>query len=489
MICFTCLGQGSFPENGLDGANGPPDEVVPISPEPCVNHARIANHNSVDSFSQTPVVEVPVVVERHTIFMSKSEKAVQCDVTTVDSSTNTPTLCTPPARHRRSQSTRSRSLSPAEQAYMTSNTNSLLESSVHMDGDVLREVYANQGAIPKVLVHNARQHENRSPIVAVDGGREPGRTDKGVGGPGDGLLTNGVRPLWPSSQPPQGIKYIDEDNEDVGNCGERKVGNGVTDHSPSDISAKGTQTLHPTSSDGVEQNLALYFGFDYDKDSSDSVKSLATTPQEPQRRIVLQECKPDTCSTSKSSSSSSSSSSKSKVKESVKSHIKEKVTRECRVPSISNILESLRGVTEGPRTSPQITPKFPKLSKHKSQERETMSSDEGMCRGEFPDSGDVECLGSASLPASPVHRPITRQHRRTRSKGDIPVTKNKVQSPLPHRRIKNHKTVDSSDEEVLLSGDEITTSHNYKNLETFQKAQLKQKVCCISFLLFYSKFL
>ena len=48
----------------------------------------------------------------------------------------------------------------------------------------------------------------------------------------------------------------------------------------------------------------------------------------------------------------------------------------------------------------------------------------------------------------------------------------------------NSKAVESSDEEVLLSGDEVTTSENYKNLETFQKAQLTKKVrSCIPFLI------
>ena len=63
-----------------------------------------------------------------------------------------------------------------------------------------------------------------------------------------------------------------------------------------------------------------------------------------------------------------------------------------------------------------------------------------------------------------------------RSKQEL-STSGKV--PLSHRRLKNirqSKSVESSDEEVLHSGDEVTTSENYKNLETFQKAQLSKKV-------------
>jgi len=41
----------------------------------------------------------------------------------------------------------------------------------------------------------------------------------------------------------------------------------------------------------------------------------------------------------------------------------------------------------------------------------------------------------------------------------------------------NSYVADSSDDELMaLSLDEVTTSENYRNLETFQKAQLNKKV-------------
>ncbi|XP_074661858.1 tubby-related protein 4-like [Tubulanus polymorphus] len=79
---------------------------------------------------------------------------------------------------------------------------------------------------------------------------------------------------------------------------------------------------------------------------------------------------------------------------------------------------------------------------------------------------------STSLPATP-----TKLARKRLNRTDV-IGKHKIQSPLFHRRWKNVKNiVESSDEEYLCSGDEIMTySHNYKDLETFQKAQLRLKI-------------
>ena len=51
---------------------------------------------------------------------------------------------------------------------------------------------------------------------------------------------------------------------------------------------------------------------------------------------------------------------------------------------------------------------------------------------------------------------------------------------MRHRLRSNSRPFDSSDEEHTMSAEEITTSENYRNLETFQKAQLNKKVGHIS---------
>ena len=85
---------------------------------------------------------------------------------------------------------------------------------------------------------------------------------------------------------------------------------------------------------------------------------------------------------------------------------------------------------------------------------------------------------SASLPTSPVRKIASPQHKKSKSKQDI--TKSDHRSPLrrKHKKNKNYnQAVDSSDDEMSSNGERInTTCENYKNLETFQKAQLNKKV-------------
>lgn len=89
---------------------------------------------------------------------------------------------------------------------------------------------------------------------------------------------------------------------------------------------------------------------------------------------------------------------------------------------------------------------------------------------------------SASLPASPVHRPVVSAMRQSAATPLLGRTR--LQSPLTGRRrlnvntgVVNSYVADSSDDELMaLSLDEVTTSENYRNLETFQKAQLNKKV-------------
>jgi len=101
---------------------------------------------------------------------------------------------------------------------------------------------------------------------------------------------------------------------------------------------------------------------------------------------------------------------------------------------------------------------------------------------------------STSLPASPVHRPAVSA---TRQSAATPLLgRTRLQSPLTGRRRLNVNTnvvntyvADSSDDELMaLSLDEVTTSENYRNLETFQKAQLNKKVV-IYLLLFINHFI
>jgi len=94
---------------------------------------------------------------------------------------------------------------------------------------------------------------------------------------------------------------------------------------------------------------------------------------------------------------------------------------------------------------------------------------------------------STSLPASPVHRPAVSTARQSAATPLLGRTR--LQSPLAGRRrlnvnasSVNSYVADSSDDELMaLSLDEVTTSENYRNLETFQKAQLNKKVVfCLS---------
>lgn len=76
-----------------------------------------------------------------------------------------------------------------------------------------------------------------------------------------------------------------------------------------------------------------------------------------------------------------------------------------------------------------------------------------------------------SSPASPAP---TKKGKRPQSAS--PIRKHLLSSPLLGRRSRKAKLTESSDDEVAQSGDEVVNSKNYKDLETFQKAQLRQKV-------------
>ncbi|XP_050392635.1 tubby-related protein 4 [Patella vulgata] len=93
----------------------------------------------------------------------------------------------------------------------------------------------------------------------------------------------------------------------------------------------------------------------------------------------------------------------------------------------------------------------------------------------FSNGSDIEILQSASLPASPIRcsklDSPTRKLREEVLKG-----KCKHLSPMFKRRSKHQAHIDSSEEDLLLTIEKINGGTNYKNLETFQKSQLKQKI-------------
>ncbi|XP_065157331.1 LOW QUALITY PROTEIN: tubby-related protein 4-like [Atheta coriaria] len=76
-----------------------------------------------------------------------------------------------------------------------------------------------------------------------------------------------------------------------------------------------------------------------------------------------------------------------------------------------------------------------------------------------------------SQPASPAP---SKKGKRPQSAS--PIRKNLLSSPLLGRRNRKNKNLESSDDEVTASGDEVCNGTNYKDLETFQKAQLRQKL-------------
>lgn len=63
-----------------------------------------------------------------------------------------------------------------------------------------------------------------------------------------------------------------------------------------------------------------------------------------------------------------------------------------------------------------------------------------------------------------------------RPQSSSPIRKNLLSSPLLGRKNKKKQLQESSDDEITASGDEVYNGTNYKDLESFQKAQLRQKV-------------
>ncbi|XP_033739406.1 tubby-related protein 4-like [Pecten maximus] len=90
---------------------------------------------------------------------------------------------------------------------------------------------------------------------------------------------------------------------------------------------------------------------------------------------------------------------------------------------------------------------------------------------------DFEINHSASLPASPIRRSPKGDSPTRKLREEVLKGKCKHYSPIFKRKSKYSATqIESSDEDLSSSVEEIRFSHNYKNLESFQKAQFKQKL-------------
>ncbi|GLH10856.1 Protein king tubby 1 [Gryllus bimaculatus] len=83
---------------------------------------------------------------------------------------------------------------------------------------------------------------------------------------------------------------------------------------------------------------------------------------------------------------------------------------------------------------------------------------------------------SPRLPRSSPASPAPSKKANKRNQSSSPIRKHLLNSPLLNRRQRKSKTTESSDDEVVHSGDEVFNGKNYRDLESFQKAQLRQKL-------------
>ncbi|KDR14163.1 Tubby-related protein 4 [Zootermopsis nevadensis] len=83
---------------------------------------------------------------------------------------------------------------------------------------------------------------------------------------------------------------------------------------------------------------------------------------------------------------------------------------------------------------------------------------------------------SPRLPRSSPASPAPSKKCSKRNQSSSPIRKHLLNSPLLSRRHRKSKTTESSDDEVVQSGDEVFNGKNYRDLESFQKAQLRQKL-------------
>ena len=360
---------------------------------------------------------------------------------------------------KRSPSFKGQSLSPAEQLPFTSN--SLVDGA--LDAQFLsREAYTNQGAIPKTC----------KPIVSTNILEECNvvKTSNSVLSSQSCVMhhhhnaaSSDSKPEisgW-TAQPAHDIKYIDDEEEchhgdqTVTRPVQRLVAGSPGSASNSSLSKDAYSRTAYSEMNGVELNGLVQ----------------PTGPKVTQKRLVLAQPKPPKHRDSKHKNES----------------IKNAVTS---VPPSSvewrksQSLELLPGAVDGSglgenddRTSPpegdttcpmmyayNLMKKGEIELKKLINDIETTSAEiEADISRTRRKSCDDRKLHSTSLPSSPARK--SSNHRKC-----------KIRSPLLSRKVKSHKGLDSSDEEGTFSAEDITTSENYRNLETFQKAQLKLKV-------------
>ena len=88
----------------------------------------------------------------------------------------------------------------------------------------------------------------------------------------------------------------------------------------------------------------------------------------------------------------------------------------------------------------------------------------------------LDVMQTSSLPNSPLHRLHQPGSPTKKLRDEVMNGKCRHSSPLFKRKSKYASHMDTSEDEDMSSVEEIKLPSNYKNLECFQKAQLKQKV-------------
>lgn len=88
----------------------------------------------------------------------------------------------------------------------------------------------------------------------------------------------------------------------------------------------------------------------------------------------------------------------------------------------------------------------------------------------------LDITQTASLPSSPLHRLHKPNSPTMKLKEEVINGKCKHHSPLFKRKSKYPRSVETSEDDCSSSIEDMRISCNFKNLESFQKAQLKNKV-------------
>ena len=450
-------------------------------------------------------IEVPVTIERpagHNIFTAKPDKLTPVEIRSLDNS--------PP--QRRSPSFKSRLLSPAEQNTVT-NHNTLVDG--HLDAGssevslILREYnFADRGPVKNTnyelgAASNQRRSLDVSDSLSSDSditlesgsqttmhvvqmaakklenvaqSSEYDRTRSGMCSNGE--IENGYRghhrlPRW-ADKACQEIKYIDDDTDERtdmyqeqsykdavycrgGELSAREIMKSTQMLAELDLNRTTTSVVTPSTPISTTSVLSQVHSplpsFEPQKK-----RVILANPPEPKQRSKLKEMKEITLNTIRNSRCI-------------------EIARGDRTAHGSNL--SIDDIPRSNNSTPRSSrPNSPVLNNSVSLENNKRDMRRGSLELRHMDRiiNDISTSQSASLPTSPVHKVVQPKQKRTQSKTDLSKACRKLSSPRSRRKMKNKQTVDSSDDEVALSGDEITTSENYKNLETFQKAQLNRKV-------------